>query len=166
MDADGKNLRALSLHETNEWHPSVLHDGRIVYCRWDYVDRSAANYHGLWTTRPDGTQAEMLFGNYTARICACFQPYAIPGSQTDPFRRRRTPCRRGRQPGVCSIRRARRDERSGEERFEALEVLTPEVCFPEGNGQDGGWPKATSTPLSRYRRTTTWSVSATAPFQA
>jgi hypothetical protein len=45
MDADGRNVRTLSVHETNEWHPQVLADGRIVYTRWDYVDRSAANFH-------------------------------------------------------------------------------------------------------------------------
>ncbi|HUU92661.1 MAG TPA: hypothetical protein VM238_15790, partial [Phycisphaerae bacterium] len=27
MDADGENVRTLSFHETNEWHPNVLHDG-------------------------------------------------------------------------------------------------------------------------------------------
>ena len=30
MDGDGRNIRTLSFHETNEWHPSVLNDGRIV----------------------------------------------------------------------------------------------------------------------------------------
>ena len=55
MDASGRNVRTLSFHETNEWHPAVLNDGRIVYSRWDYVDRSAANYHGLWVSNPDGT---------------------------------------------------------------------------------------------------------------
>ncbi|MFH1919731.1 MAG: hypothetical protein ABIP48_07610, partial [Planctomycetota bacterium] len=68
MDASGDNVRTLSFHETNEWHPSVLADGRIVYIRWDYVDRSAANFHGLWTTNPDGTKPSLLFGNYTMRI--------------------------------------------------------------------------------------------------
>ena len=31
MDAAGGNIRTLSFHETNEWHPAVLNDGRIVY---------------------------------------------------------------------------------------------------------------------------------------
>ncbi|NUQ61681.1 MAG: hypothetical protein HUU20_04280, partial [Pirellulales bacterium] len=37
MDGSGDNIERLSCHETNEWHPSVLNDGRIVYTRWDYV---------------------------------------------------------------------------------------------------------------------------------
>ena len=85
MDADGSDVRTLSWHETNEWHPSVLNDGRIVYTRWDYVDRSAANFHGLWVSNPDGTNPVSLFGNYTTRINACYQPRAIPGSQRVMF---------------------------------------------------------------------------------
>ncbi|HOI12072.1 MAG TPA: hypothetical protein PK313_16440, partial [Myxococcota bacterium] len=63
MDADGGNLRTLSFHETHEWHPSVLNDGRLVYTRWDYVDRNAAKFHGLWTCNPDGTNPANFFGN-------------------------------------------------------------------------------------------------------
>ena len=58
-----------------------MNDGRLVYIRWDYVDRSAANFHGLWTSNPDGTGVASLFGNYTMRINACYQPRPIPGSE-------------------------------------------------------------------------------------
>ena len=37
MDGDGKNIRPLSYGEANEWDPSVLADGRIIYTRWDYT---------------------------------------------------------------------------------------------------------------------------------
>ena len=85
MDASGQGVRTLSFHETSEWHPWVLNDGRIAYCRWDYVDRSAANYHGIWVSNPDGTSPVILFGNYTQRINACFQPRPIPGSNRVVF---------------------------------------------------------------------------------
>ena len=45
MAADGSDIRCLSFHETNEWHPSVTHDGRIIYTRWDYVDRHGCTAH-------------------------------------------------------------------------------------------------------------------------
>jgi hypothetical protein len=141
MDADGKNLRALSFHETNEWHPSVLHDGRIAYCRWDYVDRSAANYHGIWATNPDGSNPEALFGNYTSRISACYQPYAIPGSQRILF----VAGAHHADVGGCLVlldpARAALDAKTGRDRFDALEILTPEIRFPEGDEADGGWSK-------------------------
>ncbi len=39
MDADGKNMRCLSAGPINELSPSVLRDGRVLYTRWEYVDK-------------------------------------------------------------------------------------------------------------------------------
>ena len=39
MNPDGRYMRCLSYHETNEWAPSVSNDGKIVWTRWDYIDR-------------------------------------------------------------------------------------------------------------------------------
>jgi len=142
MDADGRNIRALSFHETNEWHPSVLNDGRIVYTRWDYVDRSAAHYHGLWTVNPDGSNPVSLFGNYTSRISACYQPTAIPGSGRILFVAGAHHADVGGSLVILDPARARLDLKNGTDRFDSLEVLTPEVCFPEGDGKDGGWPNS------------------------
>jgi len=136
MDATGGNVRTLSFHETNEWHPSVLADGRIVYIRWDYVDRSAANFHGLWVTHPDGTNPAILFGNYTMRINACYQPKAIPGSRRIVFVAGAHHAAVGGSLVVVDPARVRLDRESGEDDFDAVEVLTPEVCFPEASG----WP--------------------------
>jgi hypothetical protein len=138
MDADGANLRALSVHETSEWHPSVMNDGRLVYIRWDYVDRSAANFHGLWTTNPDGTGAASLFGNYTMRINACYQPRPIPGSEKLLFLAGAHHADVGGSLVLLDPRRVGFDPQTGEDRMDAIEVLTPEICFPESDG----WPKS------------------------
>ena len=138
MDASGDNVRMLSFHETNEWHPSVLNDGRIVYTRWDYVDRSAANYHGLWTSNPDGTNPSILFGNYTQRINACFQAKAVPGSNKVAFIAGAHHADVGGSLVLVDPEKYRLDPTTGEDRFESIEELTPEVCFPEGVG----WPKS------------------------
>ena len=140
MDADGENLRTLSFHETNEWHPNVLHDGRIVYTRWDYVDRSASNFHGLWASNPDGSNPVSLFGNYTRRINACFEAHPIPGSHRILFVAGAHHANVGGALVIFDPARARIDPETGTDSFEAIEVLTPEVSFPEGNGHDGGWP--------------------------
>jgi hydrazine synthase alpha subunit-like protein len=136
MDADGQHIQVLSVHETNEWHPSVLHDGRIVYIRWDYVDRSAANYHGLWVSNPDGTNPSVLFGNYTQRINACYQPKAIPGSNRIAFLAGAHHADVGGSLVIFDPAKEKLDAKSGEDDFQSIEVLTPEVCFPEAPG----WP--------------------------
>jgi hypothetical protein len=138
MGPDGRDLRTLSFHETNEWHPSVLADGRIVYTRWDYVDRSAANFHGLWAANPDGTAPVSLFGNYTDRINACFQAHAVPGSQRIAFIAGAHHADVGGSLVILDPKRVALDPKTGEDRFEAVEMLTPEVCFPEAPG----WPKS------------------------
>ena len=136
MDADGTNVRTLSFHETNEWHPTVLNDGRILYSRWDYVDRSAANYHGLWVSNPDGTNPSILFGNYTQRINACYQGKAIPGSRRVAFIAGAHHADVGGSLVLVDPDKCRLDPVTAEDRFESIETLTPEVCFPEG----AGWP--------------------------
>jgi hypothetical protein len=138
MDRDGGGVRTLSFHETNEWHPSVLADGRIVYSRWDYVDRSAAHFHGLWASNPDGTNPVELFGNYTQRINACFQARAIPGSGALVFVAGAHHADVGGSLVVVDPDRATLDPESGETSLDAIERLTPEVCFPEA----AGWPKS------------------------
>jgi hypothetical protein len=138
MDASGRGVRALSFHETNEWHPSVLMDGRIVYSRWDYVDRSAANYHGLWVSNPDGTNPSVVFGNYTQHINACFQARAIPGSNRIVFIAGAHHADVGGSLVIFDPGREQLDPQSGQDSFEAVEVLTPEVCFPEAPG----WPNS------------------------
>ena len=79
-EADGSNIRQLSFGEANEWDPKVMPDGRILWMRWDYINRPVIPTLGLWTIRPDGTTAEHFFGNYTEnpqRIC---EARPIPGS--------------------------------------------------------------------------------------
>lgn len=85
MNADGSKMERLSHHETCEWQPSILHDGTIVYTRWDYVDRGFFQAHHPWTTMPDGRNALSLHGNYPLnwkdRPCMEMNIRAIPNSQ-------------------------------------------------------------------------------------
>ena len=67
MARDGADIRCLSPHETNEWHPSVTHDGRIAWTRWDYVDRHFSAAHMPWITTPDGCDPRPIHGNYAWR---------------------------------------------------------------------------------------------------
>ena len=139
MNADGSGVRTLSWHETNEWHPAVLNDGRIIYSRWDYVDRSAANFHGLWTTHPDGSNPAVLFGNYTMRINACFQPHAIPGSDKILFVAGAHHADVGGSLVIVDPQRIALEPQTAEDSFAAIESLTPEVTYPEADGWPTSW---------------------------
>ncbi len=138
MDPNGTHIQTLSFHETSEWHPSVMNDGRLVFIRWDYVDRSAANFHGLWACNPDGTAVTSLFGNYTMRINACYQPRPIPNSEKILFLAGAHHADVGGALVLLDPRRTRFDPATGEDSFDPIQVLTPEICFPESDG----WPKS------------------------
>ncbi len=45
MESDGSDMVCLSFHEGNEWAPTVSNNGKIVYTRWDYVDRHWGTAH-------------------------------------------------------------------------------------------------------------------------
>ena len=64
MDPDGSDIICLSFHETNEWAPTVSHNGKIVYTRWDYVDRHWGTAHHYWECFPDGRDPRNYHGNY------------------------------------------------------------------------------------------------------
>ena len=62
-DGDGANMRMLSSGSFTENTPSVLPDGRVLYTRWEYVNRDPVVFHHLWTMNPDGTNQAAFFGN-------------------------------------------------------------------------------------------------------
>jgi len=62
-EGDGSGVRALSSNAEQENTPWVLPDGRVLYMRWEYVDRNQLAFHHLWTVNPDGTGVMVYFGN-------------------------------------------------------------------------------------------------------
>ncbi|MBL7134512.1 MAG: hypothetical protein ISS78_10475, partial [Phycisphaerae bacterium] len=80
MDADGKNMRCISGGQVNELSPSLLHDGRIVYTRWEYIDKGFGNVQSLWSVRPDGSGSDHVYKNMVVRPGAMINACSIPGS--------------------------------------------------------------------------------------
>ncbi|MBN2475477.1 MAG: PD40 domain-containing protein [Pirellulales bacterium] len=62
-DADGGNIRTISANIEHDNTPWPLPDGRVIYQRWEYVDRSRVAFHHLWTANPDGTAQMIYYGN-------------------------------------------------------------------------------------------------------
>ncbi len=80
MDGDGGNMRPLTNSALNEQSPTMLPDGRILYKRWEYVDKSAGNVKGLWAVRPDGSFSVEIYGNEIAFPETMIYGRAIPGA--------------------------------------------------------------------------------------
>ena len=80
MDGDGANIIQLGNSTLHEAHSTLLNDGRILYDRWEYVDRNFGDAQALWTVRPDGTKHAIYYGNNTPSPAAIIDARAIPGS--------------------------------------------------------------------------------------
>jgi len=149
MDADGENLRQISPFEMFEWTPTIAHDGRILYTRWDYIDRRNMPYMSLWSTLPDGTGARAIFGNYTPSPHCMFEPRAIPNSNKIVFM---ASAHHGNTAGSLVLL----DLEKGFDGDGPMTRLTPEVPFPEVEA----WPStyfANPYPLSEEHYLVTWS---------
>jgi hypothetical protein len=124
MDADGKNLRPISAFENFEWTPAVANDGRILYTRWDYIDRFNGPFFSLWSTNPDGTNPQLVYGNYTVRPQVLSEAVPIPNSQ-------RILCTASAHHSILGGSLCLLDRTRGTEEAAPLVRLTPEVPFPE-----------------------------------
>ena len=124
IDSDGGNLHAISAFENFEWTPSVAADGRLIYARWDYIDRFNGHFMSLWSSNPDGTNAQLVYGNYTKRPQCVFEARPIPGSTKLVFTATAHHSITG--GSLCLL-----DRREGSEFERPITRLTPEVPFPE-----------------------------------
>lgn len=148
MDGDGKNVIAISPFEMFEWEPSVAADGSILYSRWDYIDRDNMPYMKLWAINPDGTNARLIYGNYTKTPHCTFEPRSIPGSSKIIVL---ASGHHAQTMGSLVLL----DSAAGMEGKDPLTRLTPEVCFPEIEG----WPTnfyASPWPLSERHYLVSW----------
>ncbi len=143
MNPDGTDIRCLSPHETNEWQPSVTHDGMIIYTRWDYVDRHGCTAHLPWITTPDGRNARAVHGNFAPRELRAdmeLDVCAIPGSHK--FVATGAP-HHGQAFGSLVIFDPHVED---DDAMAPVKRLTPEVDFPETQG--GAQIYGTAWPLS------------------
>ena len=150
MNADGGDLTPISPFEMFEWEPSIAHDGTILYSRWDYVDRDNMPYMSLWSINPDGTNARLVYGNYTKAPHCTFEPRAIPGSSKIIFT---ASGHHSQTMGSLVLL----DPAVGTEGAAPITRLTPETPFPEIEG----WPRAfyaNPWPLSERTHLVAWGM--------
>lgn len=80
-DADGSNIHRLTFDQLMSNNPQVLQDGRIVFTRWEYNDRSALFTHPLICMNPDGTGQTEYYGNNSMFPSSMIHAHSIPGSE-------------------------------------------------------------------------------------
>ncbi len=130
MDADGSNVQRLSANIVNDFTPSVMPDGRILYSRWEYVDRPAIPIQSLWTINPDGTGVSAFYGNRVLSPASFLEARPIPNTHKVlcTLTAHNGPIRGG--VGVI-------DRTWGDNAQEAIHNLTPSVNIGKVDQGDG-----------------------------
>ncbi|MFA6543152.1 MAG: SUMF1/EgtB/PvdO family nonheme iron enzyme [Limisphaerales bacterium] len=82
MDADGGNIRQLCFDQEHNWCPTVMHDGRVLYARWEYTDTPHSNTRMLFTMNPDGTGQAAYLGSGSYWPNSFFYARPIPNHPT------------------------------------------------------------------------------------
>jgi len=81
MNADGTGMRALTYSPLSEATPTIMSDGRILYHRWEYVEKAAGNAKALWSMNPDGSGSAEVYGNTISYPETMIQAREIPGER-------------------------------------------------------------------------------------
>ena len=129
-ELDGTRIRPLSYNESNEWGPAVLHDGSIVYTRWDYVNRHDTIFQSLWLIHPDGTQTAHYYGNNSRSPCLIGETQPIPGCAKSVAT---AAAHHGQTLGTIIMI----DPDKGQDSGQPLTWITPELGFPESGVPEG-----------------------------
>ncbi|MDR2116610.1 MAG: hypothetical protein LBP87_09560 [Planctomycetaceae bacterium] len=80
MNNDGSNIRQIGKSTLFEGHAALAPDGRIIYDRWEYVDRNFGDAQGLWITTADGFNHAIFWGNNTASPGGVIDAKIVPDS--------------------------------------------------------------------------------------
>lgn len=80
MNVDGTDIHPISVNYVNEFDPAVLPDGRLLYGRWEYIDKNALTIQSLWTCNPDGAQETALYANNMVLPEAILDARPVPNS--------------------------------------------------------------------------------------
>ncbi|MFI3315357.1 MAG: SUMF1/EgtB/PvdO family nonheme iron enzyme, partial [Rikenellaceae bacterium] len=60
---ENKALRRLTFDQDANWNPTINHEGKVMYTRWEYTDLTHYYSRIVMTMNPDGTEQRALYGS-------------------------------------------------------------------------------------------------------
>ena len=153
MNADGSHIQALSYSALSEATPTILSDGRILYHRWEYVDKSAGNAKSLWSMNPDGTGSAEVYGNSVSFPETMIQARAVPGEPNKIVMLGASHCCPNNAVGTVILVDTTKNIRSPD----TMRYITDEIAAFHHNGfhfkgEDGNWIHESTGTLGRLFR--------------
>ena len=77
-----KEARQLTFEQDSDWHPTVMHNGQVMYLRWEYTDVPHYFSRYLFSMNPDGRNQRALWGSGSYFPNAFKHPKQCPGAST------------------------------------------------------------------------------------
>lgn len=82
MNADGTEVRRLCYDQDNDWYPTMMPCGRVIYTRWEYTDSAHYFSRIVMSMNPDGTGQNEIYGANSYWPNSTFYVRTLPGSDT------------------------------------------------------------------------------------
>jgi formylglycine-generating enzyme required for sulfatase activity len=82
MNYDGEGVRQLCFDQDHNWYPTMMHDGSVLYTRWEYTDTPHYFSRLLFRMNPDGTGQSEYYGSNSFWPNSIFYARPMPGSDT------------------------------------------------------------------------------------
>lgn len=74
-----RNMRRLTFDQDANWNPVIMHNGRVMYTRWEYTDLTHYFSRIVMHMNPDGTENKALFGSGSMFPNSTFDIQPLPG---------------------------------------------------------------------------------------
>ena len=82
MNADGTGIRQLCFDQDQNWCPTVLNDGSVLYTRWEYSDTPHYFTRILFRMNPDGSGQMSYYGSNSYWPNSFFYAKPVPNHPT------------------------------------------------------------------------------------
>ena len=147
INAEGGNMQKLTNSSVSEANPTILENGRLLYTRWEYVDKGDVAVKCLWAMALDGSASAEVYGNDVAKPPSMVHGRQVPGHPNLFVLTGAPHCP---QTGVGTIIRVdtNKDTRSSE----AMTMLTPETEIDEEGWFKHPWQMENKDGDPRYSK--------------
>jgi len=82
LDRKKNDIRRICFDQDNNWSPTVLPNGKILYQRWEYTDSAHYFSRVLLHMNPDGTNQKEFYGSNSYWPNSMFYARPLPGSSS------------------------------------------------------------------------------------
>lgn len=82
IDPEKDSMRRLTFDQDNNWGPVVMHNGRVMYVRWEYTDLTHYFSRIVMHMNPDGTEQRSLYGSGSVFPTSIYDVQPLPDHST------------------------------------------------------------------------------------